>query len=271
MNKVSVFEPKDCRRTQELLDHFLAGELTVESNQEILQHLDHCSACQAEEKSRLEARRLLVEGWNSQPVPPALEDQVVAGLEARTRVLPPALRRVAGLVLMAMSIGAFALFFPWMSENTGLLMAVDHYEEVAADHVNCSGHPVPPSLVLPLDSVQARVEQAFRQVGGGYHLIERRICRIGGSPVFHYFFQGENTGVSVVLEERSEQEHLALEGNETQRVLHGVTVSLIRSNSLTLASFETPRYFVYLVVGQADPEEVLQLADRVLPSIQAAL
>ena len=142
---------------------------------------------------------------------------------------------------------------------------------MAADHVNCSGHPVPPALVLPLDSVQARVEQVFRQVGGGYHLIERRICRIGGSSVFHYFFQGENTGVSVVLEERSEQGHLALEGNETQRVLHGVTVSLIRSNSLTLASFETPRYFVYLVVGQADPEEVLQLADRVLPAIQAAL
>ena len=70
MNKVSVFEPKDCRRTQELLDHFLAGELTVESNQEILHHLGHCSACQAEENSRLEARRLLVEGWNSQPVPP---------------------------------------------------------------------------------------------------------------------------------------------------------------------------------------------------------
>ena len=271
MNKISVFEPKDCQRIQKLLDHFLAGELTVESNQEILQHLEHCSTCQAQEKSRLEARRLLVKGWNSQPVSSGLEDQVVAGLDARTWVLPPALRRVAGLILMAAGIGAFALFSPWMSENGGLLMAVNHYEEVAADHVNCSGHPAPPSLVLPLESVQVRVEQILEQMSGRYRLRETRICRIGDSHVFHYFFRGEDTSVSVVLEERVESEHLALEGDETQRVLHGVMVSLIRSNSLTLASFEMPGYFVYLVSEQVDPEAVLQLADRVLPSLQAAL
>ena len=271
MNKVSVFEPKDCKRVQKLLDHFLSGELTVESNQEILQHLEHCSACQAQEKSWLEARRLLVEGWDAQSVPAGLEDRVVKGLEGKTWGLPPALRRVAGLILMAAGMGAVALFFPWMSENTGLLMAVDHYEEVAADHVNCSGQPAPPALVLPLESVQARVEQVFSRIGEGYHLAERRICLIGDSQVFHYFFEGENRGVSLVLEERSDQEHLALEGDEVQRVLHGLTVSLIESNSLTLASFETPEYFVYLVVGQEDPEAVLQLADRVLLSIQAAL
>jgi hypothetical protein len=91
MNKVSVLEPKDCKRIQKLLDCFLAGELTVESNQESLQHLEHYSTCRAEERSRLEARRLLVEGWNSKPVPLDLKDQVVAGLETRTRVLSPAL------------------------------------------------------------------------------------------------------------------------------------------------------------------------------------
>ena len=83
MNKVSVFEPKDCKRVQKLLDHFLSGELTVESNQEILQHLEHCSACQAQEKSWLEARRLLVEGWDAQSVPAGLEDRVVKGLEGK--------------------------------------------------------------------------------------------------------------------------------------------------------------------------------------------
>jgi hypothetical protein len=54
-------------------------------------------------------------------------------------------------MVMAVGIRAFALFSPWMSENRGLLMAVNHYEEVAAYHVNCSGS----SLVLPLESVQA--------------------------------------------------------------------------------------------------------------------
>ena len=271
MNKVSVFEPRDCKRIQKLLDHFLAGELTVESNQEILQHLEHCSGCQAEEKSRLQARRLLVEGWNSVTAPSGLQAKVAGSLEPRTRVLPPMLRKVAGLILMASGIGAVVLFLPWMSENTGLLMAVSHFEEVAADHVNCSGHPAPPTSVLPLESVQTRFEQVFGQMGDRYRLIETRICRIGDFQVFHYFFQGDNRSVSVVLEERSDPQHLALNGDERQRALHGVTVSLIRSDSLTLAAFESPEYFVYLVVEQVDPEAVFQLADRVLPSIQAAL
>jgi hypothetical protein len=75
----------------------------------------------------------------------------------------------------------------------------------------------------------------------------------------------------VVLEERVESGYLALEGDEIQRVLQGMTVALIRPNSLILASFATSEHFVYLVSEQVDPEAVLQLVDRVLPSLQAAL
>jgi hypothetical protein len=75
-------------------------------------------------------------------------------------------------MVMAVGIGAFALFAPWMSENRGLLMAVNYYEEVAADHVNCSGYPVPSSLDLPLESVQARVEQILGQISSRFRLTE---------------------------------------------------------------------------------------------------
>ncbi len=42
MKQVSGFESKDCGRVLKLMDHFLAGELTVESSQEILLHLESC-------------------------------------------------------------------------------------------------------------------------------------------------------------------------------------------------------------------------------------
>ena len=35
MKQVRGFKSKDCGRVQKLMDHFLAGELTVESSQEI--------------------------------------------------------------------------------------------------------------------------------------------------------------------------------------------------------------------------------------------
>ncbi|MDA2933399.1 zf-HC2 domain-containing protein [Acidobacteria bacterium AH-259-D05] len=271
MGKVSVFESKECKRIQKLLDHFLAGELTVETNQEILLHLEHCSVCQVEEKLRMQARQALTDSWNSQPVPSGLKDKITEGIEAKASTVPALLRRVAGLLLMAVGLGTFVLFFPSLSKNAGLLMAVNHYEEVAADHVNCSGHPVPPTFVLPLESVQSRLEQTLEEMSEHYQLTATRICRIGEVQVIHYVFQGLDRRVSLVLEQRLDQQHLVLEGNEPQRVLHDLTVFLLEMNSITLASFETPDYFVYLVSEKVDAGQVFQLAEKMIPFLKVAL
>ena len=88
MRQVSGFESKECGRVQKLMDHFLAGELTVESSQEILLHLESCSTCRQEEKSRLRARQALNQGWSSQPVPPDLERKIMDGLETGAGTVP---------------------------------------------------------------------------------------------------------------------------------------------------------------------------------------
>ena len=46
------FEPKDCARARGLLDSFLDGELLVETNYEILKHIERCAACSADLEAR---------------------------------------------------------------------------------------------------------------------------------------------------------------------------------------------------------------------------
>jgi len=75
----------------------------------------------------------------------------------------------------------------------------------------------------------------------------------------------------VILEGRSNLEHLALQGNERERILDGVRVIFLQQEQdlVTLAGLETPGYFVYLL-GEEE-EQTLQLAERIIPSLKAAL
>ena len=38
----------DCRQIRELMDSYISGELTVESNHDVLRHLERCESCRAE-------------------------------------------------------------------------------------------------------------------------------------------------------------------------------------------------------------------------------
>jgi anti-sigma factor RsiW len=273
MREVSVFESKDCGRIQKLLDHFLAGELTVETNQEILLHLENCSTCRQEEKSRLEARRVLSKGWVSQPIPPDLEDKIVKGLEAKQGPLPASLLRAAGFFLMVLGLGAALLFFPWLGENGGALMAGTHYDQIVGDHLHCSGHQTPAESVMPLDSVQPSLEAALHEMGESYQLVAIRLCRVGEVALIHYVFEGEGRSMSLLLEEKSNLQHLALQGDEPARVLDGMKVILLEEDQalITLAGLETSDYFVYLVSEEEEPGQTFQLAEELIPSLKAAL
>jgi hypothetical protein len=269
MKQVSGFQSKDCGPVLKLMDHFLAGELTVESSQEILLHLESCSTCRQEEKSRLKARRALNEGWSSQPVPSDLQEKIMDGLETRASIVPAFLLRVAALILVTLGLGVMLLF--WLGPNSGTLIAQAHYDGIVGDHLNCSGHQTSPEAILPLDSVQTRIETALQEMGDSYRLLETRLCRVGEVEIVHYVFEGRGGQISVILEGKSNLEHLALQGNEPERTLEGVRVILLpqEQDLVTLAGLETPGYFVYLV-GEEE-EQTLQLAERIMPSLKAAL
>ncbi|MFQ5929535.1 MAG: anti-sigma factor family protein [Acidobacteriota bacterium] len=271
MRKVSQFESKECRRVQKLLDHFLAGELAVETNQEILLHLEHCSVCREEENSRMRVRQVLKDSWNSQPVPSDLKEKISGGLVSKSSALPVFLRLVAGLFLLAIALGVLMLLSPSVGEKTGTVMAFDHSPEAAQDHLNCSGQLPPPTAVLPLDPVAVSMQQALKEVDDSYQLIETRLCEVGDVHFVHYAFEGRGRRMSLILEEKSNHQHLVVRGDAPEKVLHGVEVILLQRDSLSLAYLETPNYFVYLISEEREPNQTFQLTEKIIPSLKAAL
>jgi hypothetical protein len=76
----------ECRRFRDLADSYLAEELLVETNHEVLRHLETCPACRAELAARRQVRRALRSGFaHAEELQPAsdLRDRVIRFAQAR--------------------------------------------------------------------------------------------------------------------------------------------------------------------------------------------
>jgi len=79
MNKLN-FEPNDCSKVRDFVDAYLSDELLVETNQQILSHLNTCERCVAIVENRKHVRHLLRRAVDNQQVPAGLEQKIKLGL-----------------------------------------------------------------------------------------------------------------------------------------------------------------------------------------------
>src|SRR5437016_5987005 len=82
MNKLN-FEPNDCSKVREFMDSYLSDELLVETNQQILSHLNKCERCVAIMEDRKRVRHLLRRAIDHQEIPAGLEQKIKLGLRQK--------------------------------------------------------------------------------------------------------------------------------------------------------------------------------------------
>ena len=61
-----------CDQTRKYLDSYVSSELLVETNHELLRHLESCASCSAEADARVRLRARLKAAVQNQDVPPEL-------------------------------------------------------------------------------------------------------------------------------------------------------------------------------------------------------
>ncbi|MFN0170458.1 MAG: anti-sigma factor family protein [Bryobacteraceae bacterium] len=84
MNRVSFGEI--CERTRKYLDSYISNELTIETNHEVLRHLESCAGCAAEADARVQLRARLKAVVRNQPAPvelPVLIRRRIGAAESR--------------------------------------------------------------------------------------------------------------------------------------------------------------------------------------------
>jgi anti-sigma factor RsiW len=260
-----------CRDARELLDSFIAQELLVETNHELLRHLTGCPECKAEVDERVKIRSRLKQAFERSAdlqMRPAFATEILATLRTpasprrgERRLRPARWLAVAASVIMAAGLGTYLMREP-----------IPELARVAAgDHQNCAIKFALAEQPMPLRDAARRYDPAYARLettppdelttaAGTLHVADRHSCVFDNHRFGHVVYRLDNHLVSVLMTRDESSETAA-------STLPQQLSWLPRVNGLAMASFHTTGHTVYVVSDldeQAFRQVAPSLADPVL-------
>lgn len=243
----------DCQRVRELMDSYLAEELLVETNHEVLRHLDTCQECAAELQRRQRLRTLLLQVLEIQVDDRRAAARISQALDREQR----SWKRVAPLATAAATLIAVVTVAFWFSRPVD----VAAYDDSADDHIVCAlSYPVnhtydadhaAQNLAPPFTSIVDAVGVSH----GVYEAIDAHMCPFKGRNYAHIVFRGGGQTISLFVE-RAERGRLPeapampLTGDTFE--VHGTT-----RRGYRIAAVATRDYQLFLVSERpTEPPEV---------------
>lgn len=188
----------DCRQMRELMDSYISGELTVESNHDVLRHIERCEACRSELARRERMSALLMESFGAAPDASAMASRITQTLD-REQYRWGRLARygsiAAALLLIA---GAGAWFYRPVDAAA--------FDDSVDDHIACAMQ-YPPSVTYDANRAAGALEPVYRPIltavahdAGGYQLIDAHMCPYQGRHYAHLVYRGGGRMLSVFAE-----------------------------------------------------------------------
>ena len=289
--KIVDFGQSNCERVRRYLDSYISNELLVESNLEVLRHVEQCSACSQELETRVRIRESLQAAARREEPPPGLEQKIRREIRERSPVrLWPFLSLRWMSAVAALLLISTAIWFVWRSRREVSPQEQDAYigkislrlstilQVGLRDHVHCAvfrKYPKdPPAFqemarelgpqyagLVPL--VKARVPDEFRVV-----LAHR--CSVQGRNYVHLVLQGPSSLLSLIITKKNPGE--SFPASQLAPVLQAAGVPVYRAGAsqFHIAAFETQADLVF-VISDLSEERNLQLAAAVAQPVQGFL
>jgi anti-sigma factor RsiW len=206
-----------CRELRDLADAFIGEELLVETNHEILRHLESCPECRAEIAARRELRTRLRNAF-ARTADLAPRGEWLSALEDRLRTEHASTGSrwhstrtwlaLAATLLVAVGIGAFALSG---TRGADALMALAR--SAVGDHRNCAVRFNLTEKPIPLAQAAAQYDPVYRVFegtpvakvsarNGTIEVVERHSCVFEGRRFAHVVmkYRGELVSLLVTAE-----------------------------------------------------------------------
>lgn len=258
-----------CRAVRDVADSFLADELSPETSEEVLRHLETCPSCRADLDARSAlrdgVRRAIETARDLQPRPGFVED-VRAKLQPLASVsLQPAKSRrrewmLAAAVLLAVLLGGAYRGRDWLM-STALARAA------VGDHRDCALTFRLAEHSIPLEDAARKYDVVYRVLEteppgdvttaiGSARVLKRHACVYKGRRFAHVVLQYRGAVVSLLV---TAVEPVAGGGNPVAVDVLARAVSSTRVDGLALVSFRAGRHMVFLT-GDVPPADLLQLA-----------
>jgi anti-sigma factor RsiW len=188
----------DCRHVRELMDSYISGELTVESNHAVLRHIERCEACGSELERRERVGALLVESFGAAPDATALGARITQALD-REQYRWGRLARYGSIAAALILIVGAGI---WWSRPVDAAA----FDDSVDDHIACA-MTYPPAVTYDANRAARNLEPVYQPIvaavahqAGDYQLIDAHMCPFQGRNYAHLVYRGSGKMLSVFAE-----------------------------------------------------------------------
>jgi hypothetical protein len=252
MNVVN-FEQKSCERIRGLLDAYVSNELLVETNLEVLRHLNVCTSCGTIAAERARVKRMLKQAVGSENAPAALRSriqrEIQAARPARSNwVLAAAAAIVLGLGgYMALQwFGARQMANPHPALAAVLRVGLD-------DHIHCavgtwyrgrefSDERMARDLGPQFAGLAPMVKSV---VPADMKMLVAHQCQVNGRNFVHFILQKQDRTFSLIITRKDGESFADVAGGSSLN--SGVRIHESRMQNFEVAGTETRDFLVYFI------------------------
>ena len=291
MNTIN-FNEAVCKRIRTQLDHYLSNELPVETNHEVMKHLEACAACSQELETRMRVKNLLRRAVQPDSAPPALRQRIEGRIRAselsfsflsfspRWALAAAAVAVILGGVMAVRwrtnrlydDAGAQAAYIRAVGARLPRIQTVG-----LADHLHCAVFRRFPQE-YPAEAVAAQqlgpqfvqlVSIVKERMPGEYRVVMAHRCSYAGRHYVHFVLKSDSNLLSLVITEKQPGESFSrMEASSGSPV--SVPVYEAGVKRFEVAGFESQGYLAF-IVSDLDQKNNLQIAENLAPLVAGFL
>jgi mycothiol system anti-sigma-R factor len=292
MNTIS-FNEAVCKGIRTQLDHYLSNELSVETDHEVMKHLEACAACSTELEGRMRVKNLLRRAVQSETAPPALQQRIegrIRASESSFSLLPFSPRwALAAAAAVVVALGG-VMAVRWRTNRlyddaraqAAYIRAVGaglpRIETVGlADHLHCAvfrrfpkEYPAEAVAVQQLGPQFVQlVSKVKDRMPGEYRVVMAHRCSYAGRHYVHFVLKSDSNLLSLVITEKQPGESFSkMEASSGSEV--SVPVYEVAAKRFEVAGFESEGYLAF-IVSDLDRKNNLQIAQNLAPLVAGFL
>lgn len=267
-----------CDDFREIADSYLSDELLIETNHDVIRHLESCAGCRLELASRRQLRHQLRTRFNqasdlhmrdefANKFRLQLRDQALG----RPRVVIPRMAYVgiAATLLIATMLGLL-VFQRWRTNQRELVAWSNLTESAAGDHRECAlEHKLGPTII-DLNDAGRTYDSAFGNLASaittesalpaGAQLIDAHSCEFQGRRFAHLVVKFHDQVASILVAKT------VAPNSRAPIPQPGDLVTPLKSDSYRIAYFQTAGHAVFVASGLNENDN-LTLARSVAPAL----
>ncbi len=290
MNRVS-FGESACERTRKYLDSYISNELPVETNHEVLRHLEYCSACSAEADTRQQLRARVKSAARTQPVPPelsALVKERIRAEESRKTSNWRSMRwQAAAAASAALCIALYiqnrAEHLPAIGDRSAQNAYIQKISATVAtvlkiglgDHLHCAvfrkkSKDVPAAAEMEKElgpEYQGLLPAIGAAAPEGYKVILAHHCTYLKRNFVHLTLEKDGSLMSLVVTRKQDGESFTNVPSATE---HGAPLYQTKAGRYQVTAFDAGQFFAY-VVSDLNGKTNLRVAEAAAPAIREVL